>query len=79
MSDPRSTRPGMRYVWDWVNTGDEEYIEGERRKLTESYVVRRPDGTILCFTNRYKRGYEGALAIAAAMNQASPNDSSVAP
>jgi S1-C subfamily serine protease len=62
----------VSYAWDWVNTGDEEYIDGERRTLTESYVVRRPDRSILCFTSRYKGGYERALAIAAAMNQ---NDS----
>jgi hypothetical protein len=62
-----------RYSWDWVNTGDEEYIDGERRTLTESYVVRRPDRSIHCFTSRYKGGYERALAIAEAMNATLPN------
>jgi hypothetical protein len=63
-----------RYAWDWVNTGDEAYIEGKRRILTESYVVRRPDRSILCFTSRYKAGYKDALDIAAAMNQASNDE-----
>lgn len=59
-----------RYVWDWVNTGDEVFVveEGRTRTVSESYVVRKPDGSILCFTSRYKRGYEEALSIAAAMN-----------
>jgi hypothetical protein len=67
---------GGRYEWGWVNTGDEAYIDGLRRTLTESYVVRSPDGSILCFTSRYKPGYERALAIAAAMNHASQIDGS---
>lgn len=58
------------YRWDWVNTGDEEYVAGERRTLTESYVVRGPDGSIFCFTSRYKGGYEDAMTIARAMNAA---------
>jgi hypothetical protein len=72
---PPNADSGGRYEWDWVNTGDQEYIDGELRTLTESYIVRRPDRSIHCFTSRYKAGYERALAIAAAMNQASPNDS----
>lgn len=61
------------YVWDWVNTGDEVFVAEESRTRTvrESYVVRKPDGSILCFTSRYKRGYEEAQAIAAAMNAGS--------
>ena len=58
----------MPYSWDWVNTGDEEYVDGERRILTESYIVREPDRSIYCFTSRYKAGYERALVIAEAMN-----------
>ena len=30
---------GARYSWDWVNTGDQEYIDGELRTLTK---LRRP-------------------------------------
>ena len=69
------------YVWDWVNTGDEVYVaeEGRTRTVSESYVVRKPDGSILCFTSRYKRGYEEALAIAAAMNTAAQSGRSLCP
>ena len=56
------------YRWDWVNNGDIDYSTGFRRELKESYVVRKPDGSILCFTNRYKSGYEEAKRIAEAMN-----------
>ena len=60
------------YIWDWLNTDDEVFVpeEGRTCRASESYIVRKPDGSILCFTNRYKSGYEKALAIAAAMNTA---------
>lgn len=45
-----------KYAWDWVDEGG------------GSYVVRKPDGSILRRTGRYKKGYEEAQAIAAAMN-----------
>ena len=64
------------YRWDWVNNGTQEYIDNELRTLRETYLVRRPDGSILCLTNRYKRGYEDAMAIAEAMNAALPQDRS---
>ena len=61
----------LPYRWDWVNTGDEEYMpgEGRARRLTESYVVRSPDHSILCFTSRYQSGYQAALRIADALNR----------
>lgn len=47
------------WVWDWFDDSPQG----------ETYGVRR-EGEVLCYTNRYKRGYEDAVAIAAAMNEA---------
>jgi hypothetical protein len=61
------------YQWDWVNKGDIVMLPGDWRHHAapnESYVVRnKADDSILCFTSRYRGGYERALAIAAAMNR----------
>jgi hypothetical protein len=58
------------YHWDWLNSD-------ERPTGGETYIVRTPAGVVFCYTNRYKDGYEAAVAIAEAMNaRVSPNDRS---
>lgn len=63
-----SSADNPHYRWDWVNTGDVEYMDGNRVILAETYVVRRPDDSILCITSRYRGGYEDAVTIARVMN-----------
>jgi hypothetical protein len=48
------------YRWDWIN--DPKLPHGG------TYVVKRPNGTILCQIGPLKRHYDEAMAVASAMN-----------
>ena len=58
--------PGSQaeYTWTWF---DKSPMTGAY-PTGETYGVRHGD-TVICYTNRFKSGYEDAVAIAAALNR----------